>query len=570
MLRRNIIVAIALLSAVCARADEYDRLLEKYADGDPSVAVSVLKDYQKKHPETGHVYMALGRLSEQLAEGLHPITDYATLSQYLFDAQLFYGNCMHFATDDEVRSHNAYYRRSMATDQRVTMQSMTQFLTEKRRSTIERKAAVDALYRAFYGMVDSYNGCVEAFFRFCQKYPNRKDALLLADKGDLLLLDTLGAKYGGFTEAQRRFLAQLDSMPIAGYQPQFTVKSIDFYRLDGLNTSDFLRDDISVWNYAEWVQTFKNGQLPEVQRLRNDIDSQTHALARLYGRWTASTDTVRQLPFAAPPRALCNRINLFDYQSPLLPYFDFQVEAVNLAMACHRPENTLCADPEKLVEQAKCVSDLRRRLERLRAAYADFAEKAQNPVSLEKHRAWVRKFFPEGLGERMDGMLRAAEESVHESVGKLHDNVLQTDSVCTAKCSQMPSDITLSAATENLRYCLYDDIAKTLLLAYEADGNVALRCADVDGRELWRTDYPIAGRLVDVVPVGDRFWLFADDGGVAVQWTVTQGGLPVAQRPVPDFGGVRLLRAIKLNAETIALVGDRGGEGVYCELATAF
>lgn len=570
MFRKNIIIVIALLSAVCACADEYDRLLEKYADADPSVAVSVLKEFQKKYPETGHVYMALGDLSEQLADRLNPIIDYATLSQYLFDTQLFYGNCAHFATDDEVRSHNAHYRWSMATDQRVTMQSLVPFLTEKRRRTIELKAAVDALYRAFYGMVDSYNGCVEAFFRFCQKYPNRKDALLLADKGDLLLLDTLGARYGDFTAAQQRFLAQLDSLPIAGYQPQFTVKSIDFYRLDGLNTSDFLRNEISLWNYAEWVQAFKNGQLPEVQQLRNDIDAQTHALMRLYARWTASTDTLRQLPFAAPPRALCNRINLFDHQSPLLPYFDFQVEVVNLAMACHRPENARCADPEKLLEQAKCVSDLQRRLARLQTAYADFAEKSQNPVSLEKHRAWVRKFFPNGIGERMDEMLHTAEKSVLESASKLQYNVLQTDSICIAKCSQKPSAFKPSVATENLRYCLYDDIAKTLLLVYAADSNIALHCVDGDGRELWRTSYPIAGRLVDLIPVGDKFWLFTDAGGVAVHWVITQGGLPVAQRPLPDFDGVRLLRAIKLNAETIALVGDRSGDAIYHELSTDF
>jgi hypothetical protein len=77
----------------------------------------------------------------------------------------------------------------------------------------------------------------------------------------------------------------LDTIP--GYAPVFRKEAIELYRLDGLTHTDFLQNDIALWDYSAWVKKFLDEQVTVYESLYRDLNRERQQLEKQIARYTS-------------------------------------------------------------------------------------------------------------------------------------------------------------------------------------------------------------------------------------------------------------------------------------------
>ena len=112
MKRIFIIIGLCVCASVCVLAQEkYSVVLERTKTLSPYEAIYELMDYQYWKPELPAVYYELGNRCYSLLPTRDPLHHYTELSTLLYQSRLFYGNCLHFATQHQIRQSPVILKR---------------------------------------------------------------------------------------------------------------------------------------------------------------------------------------------------------------------------------------------------------------------------------------------------------------------------------------------------------------------------------------------------------------------------------------------------------------------------
>ena len=91
-----------LLSCSTVFADEYGDLMLSVSQKPPYEAASLLTQYQKENPSFGNVYYQLGKIFDEMIPSVHPLYDYGEITLYMYNARVYFGNCIHYSNADDV------------------------------------------------------------------------------------------------------------------------------------------------------------------------------------------------------------------------------------------------------------------------------------------------------------------------------------------------------------------------------------------------------------------------------------------------------------------------------------
>ena len=80
------------------------------------------------------------------------------------------------------------------------------------------------------------------------------------------------------------------------------------YRLDGLTHTDFLQNDIPLWNYSQWVSRFLEEQSTVYERLYSDLDKEMQQLSSQIARFQVGRTISGQIDESLTGR--CKRLGL--------------------------------------------------------------------------------------------------------------------------------------------------------------------------------------------------------------------------------------------------------------------
>ena len=286
MKRKWIGLAISALFLVPVQGQEkYSVVLERAKQLSPYEAIYLLMDYQYWHPEYSNIYYQLGNLSYDLLPTRDPLHHYQELSTLLYQSGLFYGNCLHFAKDQKLLGWQ--YAELANGQKRIEYAVLEQFVSPRLSEVKRQQVACDSIHHSFERMSERYNRCQELFSGFLTRYTREKTAhvLLQADERKLLLslkqaADSLDMDIAAFRSA-------LQLQPVKGYEPVFRKEEIVLYRLDGLTHTDFLQNDIALWDYSNWVKRFLDEQHEVYERLYADLQREQEQLSSQLKRYEA-------------------------------------------------------------------------------------------------------------------------------------------------------------------------------------------------------------------------------------------------------------------------------------------
>lgn len=280
------ILALCSLSIVPARAQEkYSVILDQAKNLTPYEAIYLLMDYQYWHPEYSNIYYQLGNLTYDLLPTRDPLHHYSELNSLLYRSRLFYGNCLHFAKDQKLLGWQ--YAELAQGQKRIEYETLEQYVRPRLEEVKRQQIACDSIHRSFVRMSERYNRCHMLFADFLNRYTREKTAHLQLQPEERQALLSLRQAADSLDSDIAAFQGALTLQEVPGYHPVFRKESIVLYRLDGLTYTDFLQNDIAVWDYSQWVTSFLNEQQTVYEQLYADLAREEEQLTAQLKRYEA-------------------------------------------------------------------------------------------------------------------------------------------------------------------------------------------------------------------------------------------------------------------------------------------
>lgn len=297
--------SVVLLTPLQAQ-EKYSVVLERSRQLSPYEAVYLLMDYQYWHPDYAGIYYQLGNLTYGLLPTRDPLHHYQELSTLLYQSRLFYGNCLHFAKDQKLPGWQ--YPELADGQKKIEYETLRAFVSPRLEDVKRQKIACDSIHRSFVRMSERYNRCQALFSAFLTHYTREKTAHLLLQQPERDQLTALALAADSLEADIAAYRNALALKPVEGYDPVFRKEPVVLYRLDGLTHTDFLQNDIALWDYSEWVSRFLAEQRDVYERLYADLEAEYSQLLRLVKEYRAGRTISGKTDAALVGR--CHRLGL--------------------------------------------------------------------------------------------------------------------------------------------------------------------------------------------------------------------------------------------------------------------
>ena len=295
------LIVLTISSVVCSlnAQESWSHLVQRVASLSPNEAAYQIEPFLQLFPKNPAPYYYIAELNYNMCSHLNPLRENNELRTRIYNVRLYFGNFKHFAEHNSQKASD--YPMIKTSRKTINADSLYSIVDEKLKEIENIDKRTKNLYDNFYKMVNQYNRCLQIFSEFTSNYQREKNAHLLLSDDDYTLLKQLKAIADSLPQNIELFQNALKAYPIPEYQPDITFQSINLYGLEGLTSTNFLRNDIVLWDYADWVNTFLTEQTTTYSAIYRDI---TTALS-------ASAQT--------PDWILLNRIEQLDYHSVMTP-----------------------------------------------------------------------------------------------------------------------------------------------------------------------------------------------------------------------------------------------------------
>ena len=286
MKRIFFLILLCSLVFVPMRAQEkYNVVLEQSKQMSPYEAIYLLMEYQYWKPELAGVYYELGNLYYSLLPTRDPLHHYEELSNLLYQSRLFYGNCLHFGKEQKLPGWQ--YAEIANGQKRIDYSILEQYIKPRLAEIKRQQIACDSIHNSFVRMAERYNNCQALFAEFLTRYTREKTAHLQLNAEERALLEHLQRSADSLEQDIKEYQQALTLDTIEGYEPVFQKEEIMLYRLDGLTHTDFLQNNIALWDYSQWVKRFLDEQKNVYERLYADIAKEKQQLEKQVTRYSA-------------------------------------------------------------------------------------------------------------------------------------------------------------------------------------------------------------------------------------------------------------------------------------------
>lgn len=383
-----------------ADSERYSDLLVR-TEGLPAYeAMFHMLAFQRFHPEHAPIYYRMGDVVYTLLPAKDALHNYDERAELLYKARLFYGNCLHFLDGKVPRGET--FPTIVPAGKKLEYSDIDTYL-RGRLDTISRwRAETDTLHDRFYRMVDRYEICRQMFLQFMEKYPSEKLAHLCLTDDDRDNLQQLTQQARQLEQDKQLFTRALNVSPIAHYTPRFHALPITAYRLDGVTSSDFLANDIPMWDYQGWTDSFLDVQKRIYQPFMRELVQEYTMLDYSFERFRQG-----QVAQVETNKNLANRVECYDYNSPIAAFIRMQQE---VAATVLQAQDSLTADEQitdaELSARITAGIEVRQRMENVNNLLRQFKERIDDATARK-----YAYFLHETKIETVEQLVRIAEQT---------------------------------------------------------------------------------------------------------------------------------------------------------------
>ncbi len=283
MTKHKIILSFAFLLfanlAFSGSRLKYEDIYKVILSGDDDKAYTLLTAYQKQNPNFANTYFQLGIIAKKWAKGFNPFTEFGYTKLFIYNTKLYF-NLAQLKMEKEKNKNRSYYKNApiIPKGKKLSIDDINSYIDSQVKDIKDYENNIVKIVNYYNKSSDSYNECVSIFMEINSENTKIKTIYLSEDSQLLLKMQTLETDFDSTLIYFQRYKTALKKFPIRNYNQEYRLKDIITYRLDGLTYSDFLQNDIVLWNYKKWVQDVRKMKETMVKNNRTAVKNQNNEI----------------------------------------------------------------------------------------------------------------------------------------------------------------------------------------------------------------------------------------------------------------------------------------------------
>ncbi len=333
MFKYKLIISLSLLLtfnlSFAGSRIKYDDVYKTVLSGDKDKAYTLLLAYQRQNPDFANTYFQLGIIAKEWAKSFNPYKEFEITKLFIYNTKLYFNLAKRYIKDEKNRNRS-YYKNApiIPKGKKLQISDINDYIDSQVEDITDYENNVVKIINFYNKSSDFYNECVGNFMNINTNNKKIK-TIYLNDEPELLSkMQKLENDFDSTLIYFKLYKDALKKYPLHLYNQSYKLKDIVTYRLDGLTYSDFLQNDITLWNYKKWVNDVREMKKTAIKDIRTDIFNQNKEIndkinGLLNGEYS---DNYRKFKI---DRKFIYKIEKFDNNSLLVKLFKLNETKIN-------------------------------------------------------------------------------------------------------------------------------------------------------------------------------------------------------------------------------------------------
>ncbi len=258
---------------------KYDDVYKVVLSGDKDKAYTLLLAYQKQDPDFANTYFQLGIIAKEWAKSFNPYKEFVYTKRFIYNTKLYFNLAKRYIKDEK-NKNRSYYKNApiIPKGKKLQISDINAYIDSQVEDITDYENNVVKIINYYNKSSDFYNECVSTFMNINTTYTKIKNIYLSDDPELFSEIQKLETDFDSTLIYFQLYKEALKKFPIQNYNQTYQLKDIVTYRLDGLTFSDFLQNNILLWNYKKWVEDVRKMKETIKKDYRTEIANQNEAL----------------------------------------------------------------------------------------------------------------------------------------------------------------------------------------------------------------------------------------------------------------------------------------------------
>lgn len=288
------------------------------------VFLSQLREFQKENSTFSNTYYQLGKIELYSFSTLDPIVYRLASRQYIYNAKTNFSLAKNYVDKKEVTKNPEWYDMPDLKDKDSVFSLTVTSLDKNYRSTIEYAEAYERLLFHYDEAVTHYLKARQDFISINTSADNLRQLFLKMNDGIKLAIQDVGVSFDSSMYHLEKYRETYQALPhLKKREVKVNFNVIDHFRMNGITPTNFLADEIDVWDYKDWSDRFLNLILEEVDGLKDEIRSAYGFFAETNSRLITGDECIQANIDDRKFQRIINLVTKYDNQSVLIDIFAY-------------------------------------------------------------------------------------------------------------------------------------------------------------------------------------------------------------------------------------------------------
>ncbi|MFT6865896.1 MAG: hypothetical protein ACJA08_000722 [Cyclobacteriaceae bacterium] len=244
--------------------------------------IAELNIWLAKEPTNASIFLQMALVYKERYKLGDPLKDYAYKTGNAKLALFAFERTEQYITEKDVKKNQESYYNFGIYDDRgkftVPYDSVQNKIARSKAELVVYIKNAPEIYSQFTQSFSHYDKAYKIYSSILGRFPTFKELFLLFNTEVDTEFESLKSEYLLAMEHFEKYKAAIANFDI-GYSQNLTIKEINVYRLDGLESQiNFLQNKISVWDYAKWVDTTRINITTEIGSLRTSLAAENQKI----------------------------------------------------------------------------------------------------------------------------------------------------------------------------------------------------------------------------------------------------------------------------------------------------
>ncbi len=498
--------AILLLACwpALAQMSEYRKIMEERRSMDLTTFHTRLKEYQQANEPFCNIYFQLGEVEMQLFSDLDPITDRIGSRQYIHNASNFYTLAKGYFDVKEAVKNPDWFNFGRIKD-RDSLTLLLQNEMDTKYSSVTGYADVyEALVENYDMAVLNYLAARQGFIEIANSYSSLSELFLKADQSLKDKVTDIGVKFDSSLYYLDVYRDAYQKLPYMNPRTATVVlKDIEQFRMNGISPSNFLADEIALWDYGAWSENLSDLIENEVDGLKSEVESAYDSFLLVNQKMIYGEECIQINVDDLKAQRIVNIISKYDERSILIDVFNYARDKMTYGNQLVYERN--CNELSDLVTTDELLSRKARNLQTIHQSYLQADSAAQSVLSSTRNQDYFEWFYSAympgeaGSVDYMQVQIAENSESFKNMLAPLATRKAYEPVGQDIKVSYALADSILTqggAGDDAFQVVFNKQLSDSLMIVYGQRG-AAYQCIGItpengDFRMLWQADVPAA------------------------------------------------------------------------------